>query len=137
MPHYVAQMVENTLEEVGKSISNSKVGVLGIAYKGNVADIRETPSKALIDDLNNLGAEVLAHDPFVNEELIENMGAESVDIEEVFNCDCVILMTDHDIYRQITPKMIKNSILICNREILNPKEFKDEGIIFKGVGRPY
>lgn len=43
-------------------------------------------------------------------------------------------MTDHDIYRQITPEMIKNSILICNHNILDQKEFEDKGIIFKGVG---
>ena len=57
--------------------------------------------------------------------------------EEALNCDCVVLMTDHDIYRKITPDLVKSPIFICTREILNPKEFKDEGIIFKGVGRPY
>ena len=44
-------------------------------------------------------------------------------------------MTDHDVYRQITPEMVENSILICNREILDQKEFTDKGITFKGVGK--
>lgn len=135
MPHHVAKMVADTLNEVGKSIIKSKIGVLGIAYKGNVADFRETPSKALIDDLNNRGAEIFAHDPYVNNDIIEVMGAKSVDLDEIFNCDCIVLMTDHDIYRQITPEMVKNSILICNREILDQKEFTSKGIIFKGVGK--
>ena len=65
MPHHVAKMVVDTLNEIGKSISNSKVGVLGIAYKANVAEFRETPSKALIRYLNNRGAVVFAHDPYV------------------------------------------------------------------------
>ena len=136
MPHHVAKKVADTLNEVGKSIIKSKVGVLGIAYKGNVADFRETPSKALIDDLNSRGAEIFAHDPYVDNDIIDVMGAKSVEFEEIFNCDCIVLMTDHDIYRQITPEMVKNSILICNREILDQKEFTSKGITFKGVGKP-
>lgn len=136
MPHHVAQMVETNLEEIGKSVSCSKIGVLGIAYKGNVADVRETPSQVFINDLINRGAEVIAHDPYVNKDIISSMGAEPVKMEEALNCDCTVLMTDHDVYRQITPEMIKSSVFICNHHILDPKEFEDKGIIFKGVGRP-
>jgi UDP-N-acetyl-D-mannosaminuronic acid dehydrogenase len=136
MPHHVARMVEKSLKYVGKSISGSKIGILGIAYKGNVADIRETPSLTLITDLILLGAEVQAHDPYVDDDIISKMGANPVDVEEALNCDCAVLMTDHDIYRDITPDMIKNSVLICNRPILDKKEFEDQGVIFMGVGRP-
>ena len=137
MPHHVAEIVENTLNYyTGKPISGSKIGILGIAYKGNVADVRETPSKPLINDLIAKGAEVIAHDPYVNSAVISNMGAEPVELEEALNCDCVVLMTDHDVYRQIVPEMIKSPVFICNRQILNSKEFEDKGIVFKGVGIP-
>lgn len=136
MPHHVAQMVEDNLDYVGKPISCSKIGVLGIAYKGNVADIRETPSEPLINDLIGKGAEVLAHDPYVNKDIIHNMGAEPVELEEALNCDCVVLMTDHDTYRKITPEMVRSSVFICTRQILNSKEFEDKGVMFKGVGIP-
>lgn len=136
MPYHVAQMVESTLEETGKSISCSKIGILGVSYKGNVADVRETPAKLLISDLISRGAEVLANDPYVNSDIIIEMGAKPVEMEEALSCDCVVLVTDHDQYRQITPEMMKSPIFICNRPILDPEKFKNEGIIFKGVGRP-
>ncbi len=135
MPNHVASLVEDSLKNNGKSISSSTVGVLGVAYKGNVADYRETPSKTLIDTLNGLGAKVLANDPYVDPEIIRRMEAEPVDLKEALNCDCVVLMTDHDDYRSITPEMIKKSILICNRPILDQDLFKSSGIEFKGVGR--
>ncbi|ADZ09161.1 nucleotide sugar dehydrogenase [Methanobacterium lacus] len=135
MPNHVASLVEKSLKNKGKSISSSTVGVLGVAYKGNVADYRETPSKNLIDTLNGLGAKVLANDPYVDPEIIRRMEAEPVDLKEALNCDCVVLMTDHDDYRSITPEMIKKSILICNRPILDQDLFKSSGIEFKGVGR--
>jgi len=135
MPNHVASLVEKSLKNKGKSISSSTVGVLGVAYKGNVADYRETPSKTLIDTLNGLGAKVLANDPYVDPEIIRRMEAEPVDLKEALNCDCVVLMTDHDDYRSITPEMIKKSILICNRPILDQDLFKSSGIEFKGVGR--
>lgn len=135
MPNHVASLVEDSLKNKGKSISSSTVGVLGVAYKGNVADYRETPSKTLIDTLNGLGAKVLANDPYVDHEIIRRMEAEPVDLKEALNCDCVVLMTDHDDYRSITPEMIKKSILICNRPILDQDIFKASGIEFKGVGR--
>lgn len=135
MPNHVASLVEKSLKNKGKSISSSTVGVLGVAYKGNVADYRETPSKTLIDTLNSLGAKVLANDPYVDPEIIRRMEAEPVELKEALNCDCVVLMTDHDDYRSITPEMIKKSILICNRPILDQDLFKSSGIEFKGVGR--
>lgn len=135
MPNHVASLVEKSLKNKGKSISSSTVGVLGVAYKGNVADYRETPSKTLIDTLNGLGAKVLANDPYVDPEIIRRMEAEPVELKEALNCDCVVLMTDHDDYRSITPEMIKKSILICNRPILDQDLFKSSGIEFKGVGR--
>ncbi|MEW6009844.1 nucleotide sugar dehydrogenase [Methanobacterium alkalithermotolerans] len=136
MPHHVAGLVKESLEACGKRLIDSKVGLLGVAYKGNVADARETPAEPFIRDIIQKGAEVLVHDPFVEENTIKNMGGVSVAFEDALNCDCVVLMTDHDIYRQITPEMIKNSILICTRPILDPAEFKKNGVIFKGVGRP-
>jgi UDP-N-acetyl-D-mannosaminuronic acid dehydrogenase len=136
MPHHVALMVENALKELGKSVSNAKISLLGVAYKANVADARETPAEPLINDLTSQGAEVIAHDPYVNPNIIMSKGAKPVELEEALNCDCVILMTDHDQYRKLTPDLIKSPIFICTRPILNPKEFTNKGFIFKCVGRP-
>ncbi|MCK9150903.1 nucleotide sugar dehydrogenase [Methanobacterium alcaliphilum] len=135
MPYYVLQLIEDSLKQVGKPIKNSKVSILGVAYKGNVADTRETPAKPLINTLLNKGAHVFAHDPYVNGEIIRHMGAQEVTLEKALDCDCVVLMTDHKEYLQITPEMIKKSVFICNRPVLDPEPFRSKGVIFKGVGR--
>ena len=135
MPYHVSKMVEEELIKIGKTLTDSKIGILGIAYKGNVADARESPAIPLINDLIIKGANVLAHDPHVPKKIISSIGAEPIEMQEALNCDCVVLITDHEIYQDITPEMIKSPIFICNRPILNPENFTNEGIIFRGVGR--
>ena len=135
MPFHVTELVSEALIEAGKSINNAKIGILGVAYKGNVADVRETPAKPLIQSLIDLGAEIFAHDPYTPSEIIESFGTKSVSMEKIFKCDCVVIITDHDQYKEIKPEMIKNNVLVCTRPILDPDDFIKEGIIFKGVGR--
>lgn len=136
MPGEVVKIVEQALEDTGKNISTSKIGVLGVAYKGNVADARETPAKPLIIQLVSKGAEVLVNDPYVSPETIEPWGAKVVDdLETVLSADCVVLVTDHDLYQDIKPEMIKNRLLICTRPILDRETFRKNGVVFKGVGR--
>ncbi len=136
MPHHVTLIAENALKEIGKSISDAKISLLGVAYKANVDDARNTPAGPLIKDLTSRGAIVIAHDPCINPDVIIAKGAKPVQMEEALNSDCVILMTDHDQYRNLTPELIKSPIFICTRPIFNPKEFTNKGFIFKCIGRP-
>jgi UDP-N-acetyl-D-mannosaminuronic acid dehydrogenase len=135
MPQHVIKLISDTLAEVGQEIKGSTIGLLGVAYKGNVADARETPAKDLINILKEKGAHVYATDPYTPKEGIRALGAEPVDMGQVLNCDCVVLVTDHDEYRDIKPEMVKSPIFICTRPILNPEDFEKSGIIFRGIGR--
>lgn len=135
MPHQVTKLVEEELVKIGKTLSGSKIAILGVAYKGNVADTRESPSLTVINDLINKGTVVFAHDPHVPEEIIISAGAQPIELHEAFCSDCVILMTDHDVYGKILPEMIQSPIFICTKPILNPKEFRNYGVIFRGIGR--
>ena len=134
MPNYVTKLIIDTLKDTGKSIENSQIGILGVAYKGNVADARETPAQPLIKALKEKNANVFAHDPYTPPEMIELIGAVPVSIGKALKCDVVVLITDHDEYKSITPGMIKNKIFVCTRPVLNPDEFKSEGVTFKGIG---
>jgi UDP-N-acetyl-D-mannosaminuronic acid dehydrogenase len=134
MPLHVAELVVKSLEEVGKTVKNSKIGILGVAYKGNVADARETPAKLLIETLNQKGAKVLIHDPYVSPEMMKSLKGQPASFEEVLESDCVVLLTDHDMYKKITPEMIKKGVLVCTRPILDPYKFRENGILFRGVG---
>ena len=71
----------------------------------------------------------------VSDELINLTGAQPIELQDALCCDCVVLMTDHDLYREILPEMVKSPIFICTRPILNFEEFKNNGIIFKTIGR--
>lgn len=134
MPNHISKVIKEALNESGQEIKGSKIGILGVAYKGNVADARETPSEPLTHILKEKGAEVIAHDPFTPKEKIKLLGALPSNIEDVLKCDCVVLITDHDDYKKITPEMIQNKVLVCTRPILNAQNFKDKGLIFKGIG---
>jgi UDP-N-acetyl-D-mannosaminuronic acid dehydrogenase len=135
MPREVARMAREALKEKEKDLKEVDVGILGVAYKGNVADARESPAEDLIRELLSSGVVVYAHDPHVPSKIVESFGAKSADIKRILECDCVILVTDHDIYGRIEPSMIKKGLFICTRPILNPKIFRDAGVTFKGVGR--
>lgn len=135
MPNHVIKILTDTLQEVGQKIKGADIGLLGVAYKGNVADARETPAKALINILKEKGAKVYATDPHTSQEEIKALGAEPADMEQILKCECVVLATDHDEYKDIKPEMVKSRILICTRPILDPEDFKDSGIIFRGIGR--
>lgn len=135
MPNHVTKLIMDALSEAGKNIRDSTIGILGVAYKGNVDDARETPAEPLIRILKEKGAKVYAHDPMVSNDQIEDLGAIPGDYGGVLGCDCVVLVTEHDFYKDIKPEMIKNKVLVCTRSLLNPEEFSVDIFIFKGIGR--
>ena len=128
MPKHVIDLLMNCKENI------NTVGILGIAYKGNVEDIRETPSKKLIELLLEKDFNVVAHDPIVKNEIIESFNVKSVSYEKVLDCDCVILMTDHDLYKNLMPDMFKNKFIISTRPILDSTLFRNSGVNFQAIG---
>lgn len=102
MPDYVVGRVGDALNEEGKSIKGSKILLLGMAYKPNVDDDRESPSYVLTKKLEAKGAEVSYNDPYVpvikvTREHPEFAGRESVDISDRY--DCILIATHHEEYR--------------------------------------
>ncbi|AEG18363.1 nucleotide sugar dehydrogenase [Methanobacterium paludis] len=135
MPLQVVKLVKSALKESGKSVSHSKIGILGVAYKGNIADTRETPAKPLIETLNDEGGEIYIHDPYVPPETIQTFAGKPAALQDVLKCDCVVLVTDHDLYRNITPEMVEKKVFVSTRPIINPEDFRKKGFIFRGIGR--
>ena len=98
MPEFVVQKVGDALNSVGRSIRGSKILLLGVAYKADVDDERESPSFVLIEKLEAKGANVLFHDPFVpvirpSREHPKLAGRKSSAIAT--NCDLVLIATAH------------------------------------------
>ncbi|MBX3354092.1 MAG: nucleotide sugar dehydrogenase [Phycisphaeraceae bacterium] len=101
MPHYVIERVQHALNEDGKSLSNSKILVLGIAYKKNIDDIRESPAAEIIELLRDRGATVNYHDPHMA--VFPSMRKHRIDLKSkpltaatLKAHDCALIITDHD-----------------------------------------
>jgi len=131
------KMPEHVLDIIKKyAVLNPEysIGILGIAYKGNVDDIRETPSRDLIKLLKAYDVKIYAHDPYVSDEIIKSFDVETASFEDVLSCDCIVVMTDHDLYKTITPDMLINKFIISTRDILNAEEFRQSGINYQAIG---
>lgn len=97
MPAYVVQRVLLGLNERSKAVKGSHVLVLGLAYKKNSNDARETPATAVIESLLALGAEVRVHDTHVGAHVLDERAPRVVlEPGEVAAADVVVLVTDHD-----------------------------------------
>ena len=102
MPDYVISKVTDALNEEGKALKDSKILVLGLAYKANVDDCRESPSFILMEKLESKGAVVQYHDSYVpvvphTREHAHFIGKQSVQIENAY--DLILLSTDHAEYK--------------------------------------
>lgn len=100
MPRYWVQKVADALNDRSKAVRGSKVLVLGVAYKKDVSDVRESPALDIIHLLREKGAHVTFHDPHVTSIRLENerMHGETDLAGAMAQCDCVIIATDHSSY---------------------------------------
>jgi UDP-N-acetyl-D-glucosamine dehydrogenase len=100
MPRHVVGIVQDALNEHGKSLKGSEVLVLGAAYKPDIDDLRESPALDVIGLLEHKGANVSYHDPYISHLDHEGWEMDSVTnlMEAVRNTDCVVIITDHTSY---------------------------------------
>jgi UDP-N-acetyl-D-glucosamine dehydrogenase len=123
MPDYVVEKVGDALNDRGKSLRGSKILVLGVAYKNNVADVRESPALKVIQRLHRKGAEVEYHDPHVP--VCQNgsgpMYSRPLEQEAVRRADCVVILTAH---RDLPYDMIAGtaSLIVDTRNALAPRQ---------------
>jgi UDP-N-acetyl-D-glucosamine dehydrogenase len=101
MPDYVIAKVATALNSVKKSINGSRILILGIAYKKNVDDMRESPSVILMEKLEGLGAQIAYSDPHIPKfpkmrEHAFDLSSLTLTPQSLADFDCVLLATDHD-----------------------------------------
>lgn len=100
MPRYWVEKVQDVLNDAGKAVKGSRVLVLGVAYKKDIDDVRESPALDIIELLRQKGADVRYHDPYVPE-LVHNgvaMRSEGDLGSALEAADCVVIVTDHSVY---------------------------------------
>jgi UDP-N-acetyl-D-glucosamine dehydrogenase len=100
MPAYVLGKIADALNDAGKPLNGSRVLVLGVAYKADVADVRESPALDLIHLLEAKGADVVYHDPFVPRLDVDGiqMDAVSLDRDTLARTDCLVIAAAHSTY---------------------------------------
>jgi UDP-N-acetyl-D-glucosamine dehydrogenase len=127
MPEHVVQLVADGLNDESKSMKGSRILLLGVAYKKDIDDVRESPALSIIDRLRATGADVRYHDPFVSEVRFDDAHIEasgeplaSVELNdaELRESDCVIIVTDHSEidYGRVTRLA---SLIVDTRNALN------------------
>jgi UDP-N-acetyl-D-glucosamine dehydrogenase len=127
MPEHVVQLVSDGLNNERKAMKGSRILLLGVAYKKDIDDVRESPALSIIDRLRAKGAEVRYHDPFVKELRFDDAHTEGsgdplqsmpLTDEELRTADCVVIVTDHsEIDYQRACQL--SSLIVDTRNALN------------------
>ncbi|GAB4279745.1 MAG: nucleotide sugar dehydrogenase [Candidatus Promineifilaceae bacterium] len=100
MPDYVVGKVADALNGEKKAINGSRILILGVSYKPNVGDVRESPALDIIHLLQERGADVVFHDPYVSDLAYEGLDCERVELtaDALHAADCVVIVTNHATY---------------------------------------
>jgi len=128
MPKYLADLIA---EKLGKG---GKVLIMGLSFKKNVKDPRESPARFLINELKGKGIEVFCYDPLLRkEDVLNEFGIEQLDdIKGLSGIDAVLLLIGHDIFKNITIKDLKSiskekPIMIDVQSFYNSREVSEAG----------
>jgi len=99
MPDYVVRRLMEALNRSGQAVNGARVLLLGLAYKRNTGDARESPARRIVELLVGLGAHVLAADPYVVEAHVDRR-VQRIELspQELAAADAVVLLTDHDCF---------------------------------------
>lgn len=133
MPAYAVNLLVKILNHLGKALKTTRVGVLGLSYKPDVGDIRESPSLKVLKHLKDLEANVEIYDPY----FLEKSTTKNLD-ELLKKCQVIILVTNHNEFIDMDLAKLKKygiKVVIDGRNCLNKEKIIKLGIIYKGIGR--
>lgn len=95
MPHFAVDRVRDALNSAGKPVKGSRIHIMGVAYKRDIQDIRESPALDVILLLQRLGAVIAYSDPYVPTLHLDGLTLEASPEDAVAAADCVVIVTDH------------------------------------------
>lgn len=133
MPVFTVDMVADALNDLEMSVKNTNVVVLGLAYKANIGDDRESPSYDIIKELKRRDAIVQFYDPYIKSKSTVGTLEEALKVAEV-----IVIATNHDEFKNISvDEMLKNNIkaVVDGKNCMDKEAIQNSGIIYKGIGR--
>jgi nucleotide sugar dehydrogenase len=133
MPEYAVELLQDALNKVKMPLNGTRIGLLGISYKANVADLRESPALKIIKLLKETGAEVIIFDPYTSKH------STVASLEELLEkSDALLLATDHKQFKEMDSKLLKKygiKVMVDGKNCLNKEAIEKLGILYKGIGR--
>jgi len=134
MPAYTVSRLEDAAAELGLTVSDAQVAVLGVAYKRNVADTRNSPALKILKLLGAKGWNTIAFDSHVPaKSTVDSLP------DALAQADIILIGCDHDdLIRDLSvATLVQNGIqiIIDGKNALNPKTISDAGIVYRGIGR--
>jgi UDP-N-acetyl-D-glucosamine dehydrogenase len=127
MPHFVIDKVQNALNDATKPLRGSKVHVMGVAYKRDIDDVRESPALDIIHLLTSRGANVTYSDPFVPSIRLDGVQLEAVPAgDSVAPADCVVIVTNHSAF-DYADVVKRAKLIVDTRNAL--KNFSSDNIV--------
>ena len=115
MPYHVVDSVAKALNQHRKALNGSKVLILGVAYKKDIDDLRESPALTIIELLQQAGAQVSYNDPYfpeVGRGRKYDLQMKCAPLEKLGQYDCVLIVTDHSDYDY--ERIVRDSILVVD-----------------------
>ena len=126
MPHFVVEKIQNALNDATKPLRGSRVHILGVAYKRDIDDVRESPALDIIHLLLERGAKVTYSDPFVPSVRVDASVLEASPVSEADTADCVVIVTDHSSF-DYTEIVKRASLIVDTRNAL--KKLSSDNIV--------
>ncbi len=137
MGKYIAERAAKMLIRAGRRVKDARVGILGVTFKENVPDLRNTRVVDIIEELKEYGVDVLVHDPMADpEEARKYYGVRLSALEEFVGLDAVIVAVSHEQYRKTgisgIAKMCENGepVVLDVKGMFNPAEAAENGVVY-------
>jgi UDP-N-acetyl-D-glucosamine dehydrogenase len=117
MPHFVVDKVQNALNDAGKAVKGSKIHVMGVAYKRDIDDVRESPALDVMLLLQRKGATVSYSDPHVPAIRLDGLDLKAAPELQAAEVDCVVIITDHAAF-DYTALVERSGLIVDTRNAL-------------------
>jgi UDPglucose 6-dehydrogenase len=126
------------------TLRGKKIAVLGLAYKGGTDDVRESPALAIVNLLLDEGCEIVAYDPAAMQNAAREISSDRMKLvssayDAAAGCDAMVILTDWQQFAQLNlvqiREQLKYPIVIDGRNLYDPREMEQAGLIYHSVGR--
>ncbi len=136
-------MAQKVIEAVGGNIAGKKVAILGLAFKADTDDMRDSPAIDIVNELQKAGADIFAYDPIAMTEAQKVLskvtyGTNAYDVCD--NADVAVIVTEWKEFRALDLARLRQSmatpVMVDLRNLYSPQQVVDAGFIYRSVGRP-